>query len=349
MVDGIAAAMESLRRVPDGRPNPCRYELFQADAFRWLEERPPNSIHAIVTDPPYGLKEFTDTEKEKLRNGRGGVWRIPPAFDGCVRRPLPRFTVLNADDHSALRGFFDSFARLAMKVLVPGGHVFVATNPLLSHLVYVPMIEAGFEKRGEIIRLVQTLRGGDRPKNAHDEFRDVTVMPRSAWEPWGLFRKPCEGRVQDNLRKWGTGGLRRVSETGPFADVVKSAPARGEERRIAPHPSLKPQSLMRQLVRACLPLGRGIVLDPFMGAGSTIAAAEAVGYESIGLELDPAYFRIAERSIPALARFPVEGASSSKDMSGGRFAATERPQATAYRKGGRVRRKSDRRPGRSLS
>lgn len=334
MVPDIATAMSAIPQAPDRETCARRFKVFHTDAFSWLEARPPNSIHAIVTDPPYGLKEFTDAEKRKLRNGRGGVWRIPPSFDGCSRRPLPRFTVLTAEDHSALRGFFESIARLAMKVLVPGGHVFVATNPLLSHLVYVPMIEAGFEKRGEIIRLVQTLRGGDRPKNAHDEFRDVTVMPRSAWEPWGLFRKPCEGRVQDNLRKWGTGGLRRVSEDGPFADVIRSAPARGEERRIAPHPSLKPQSLMRQLVRASLPLGRGIVLDPFMGAGSTIAAAEAVGYESIGLELDAAYFGIAERAIPALARNPFGGASSPGHRAGGRRAATNRPKATAHRKGG---------------
>jgi len=50
--------------------------------------------------------------------------------------------------------------------------------------------------------------------------------------------------------------------------------ARGEERKIAPHPSLKPQAFMRQLVRAALPLGRGVILDPFMGAGSTVAAAK---------------------------------------------------------------------------
>ncbi len=165
------------------------------------------------------------------------------------------------------------FARRAIRILVPGGHIFIATNPLLSHWVYMPLMDAGFEKRGEIIRLVKTLRGGDRPKNAHEEFSEVTVMPRSAWEPWGLFRKPCEGRVQDNLRKWKAGGLRRISSEQPFEDVIRSAPTRPEERRIAPHPSLKPQAFMRQIVQPALPLGSGIVLDPFMGAGSTIAAA----------------------------------------------------------------------------
>jgi len=277
------------------------YEIFLADSFQWMDIRDSHSIHAIVTDPPYGLKEYTDKEQGKLRKRHGGVWRIPPSFDGCQRSPLPRFTVLSDEEKEALQRFFADFARKAMRVLVPGAHVFIATNPLLSHLVYGPMLKAGFEKRAEIIRLVQTLRGGDRPKNAHDEFAEVTVMPRSCWEPWGLFRKPCEGRVQDNLRKWKTGGLRRLSSSEPFADVIKSAPTRPEERKLAPHPSLKPQQFMRQIVRASLPLGSGLVLDPFMGAGSVIAAAQAVGYKSIGIEIDERYFRIAEQAIPKLA------------------------------------------------
>ena len=325
------------------------FTIHLCDAFLWLKEREPNSIHAIVTDPPYGLKEYSEPEKQKLRKGRGGVWRIPPSFDGCLRSPLPRFTVLNDSDRAALGSFFFEFAQQAIRVLVPGGHIFIATNPLLSFLVYLPLMDAGFEKRGEIIRLVQTLRGGDRPKNAHTEFEDVSVMPRSGWEPWGLFRKPCEGRVQDNLRKWGTGGLRRVSADEPFLDVIRSAPTRGEERAIAPHPSLKPQAFMRQIVRASLPLGRGIVLDPFMGAGSTIAAAIAVGYESIGIEQDAVYFQIAQKAIPALAELAVNGASSQNGRGGGKHgAATKGSSTNPHREGDRVRRGSSRGTGRAL-
>lgn len=310
------------------------FAIHLADAFAWLESREPQSIHAVVTDPPYGLKEYSDTEKQKLRNGRGGVWRIPPSFDGCERRPVPRFTVLSEADLMALREFFVRFGKLAFRALVPGGHAIIATNPLLSHMVYLPMMEAGFEKRGEIIRLVQTLRGGDRPKNAHEEFADVTVMPRSAWEPWGLFRKPLEGRVQDNLRKWQTGGLRRVSKSDPFVDVIRSAPTRRDERKLAPHPSLKPQAFMRQVVRAALPLGKGVILDPFMGAGSTIAAAEAVGYRSIGIEQDPAYFRVAQAAIWALAQLEVEGACSPRATAGEKGGTSKKPKANSHRKGG---------------
>ena len=283
-----------------------RYELIQANCLEWLEHRASNSIHAVVTDPPYGLKEYTPEEKKKLRRGRGGVWRIPPTLDGYTRSPIPRFTVLTHEDKNSLKKFFTQWATRIQRVLVPGGHTFIATNPLLSHLVYTALEEAGFEKRGEIIRLVQTLRGGDRPKNAHKEFENVTVMPRSCWEPWGLFRKPCRGRVQDNLREWQTGGLRRVSEEQPFGDVIKSAPTRGIGREIAPHPSLKPQAFMQQIVRASLPLGEGIILDPFMGGGSTIAAACAVGYRSIGVEIDREYYKMAVRAIPKLATLVLD-------------------------------------------
>jgi DNA modification methylase len=299
----MAASLAIVQPRVSSELNGARYSLYLADCLDWMDSCAPRSIHAIVTDPPYGLKEYTTTEKDKLRKGRGGVWRIPPSFDGCTRSPLPRFTVLSNEERSELRLFFSGFAKRALRVLVPGGHLFIATNPLLSHLVYLPLMDNGFEKRGEIIRLVQTLRGGDRPKNAHEEFSEVTVMPRSAWEPWGLFRKPCEGRVQDNLRKWKAGGLRRISSDAPFSDVILSSPTRRDERLISPHPSLKPQSFMRQIVRAALPLGSGIVLDPFMGGGSTIAAAISVGYESIGIEIDRTFLKMATEAVARLATF----------------------------------------------
>jgi site-specific DNA-methyltransferase (adenine-specific) len=278
------------------------YTLHCTDCLEWLAEQPEASIEAIVTDPPYGLKEYSAKEQTKLRNGnRGGVWRIPPTLDGSARAPLPRFTVLTQQELADLYAFFYQWGQAALRVAVPGAHLWIATNPFLSHVLYTALVEAGWQKRGEIVRLVQTLKGGDRPKNAEEEFPGVTVMPRSAWEPWGLFRKVLDGRVQDNLRRWKTGGLRRISPDRPFTDVIPSERTPRRERDIIDHPSLKPQRFMRQIVYAALPLGAGRILDPFMGSGSTIAAAEAVGYDSSGVELDTHYFALAETAIPKLA------------------------------------------------
>jgi site-specific DNA-methyltransferase (adenine-specific) len=278
--------------------------LYCEDCFEWLERQEDNSIHAVVTDPPYGLHEYTPEQQTKLRNGKGGVWRIPPSFDGSKRSPLPRFTTLTGDQLEELREFFRLFGRALLPKLTPGANVLVASNPLLSHIVSDGLSQSGLERRGELVRLVMTLRGGDRPKAAHQEFSQVSVMPRSMWEPWLIYRKPLEGRAQDNLRKWQTGGFRRPSPERPFGDVIRSSPTRREERLLAPHPSLKPQAFLRPLVRGVLPLGRGTILDPFAGSGSTLAAAEAVGYRSIGVENDPHYFEMASRAIPKLATLP---------------------------------------------
>jgi DNA modification methylase len=62
---------------PNAVSKTLAYDIHMGDAFLWLEGRADNSIHAILTDPPYGLKEYSESEKRKLRSGRGGVWRIP--------------------------------------------------------------------------------------------------------------------------------------------------------------------------------------------------------------------------------------------------------------------------------
>ena len=278
--------------------------LILADALHWMATTPEDSIHAIVTDPPFGLIEYEQRDHGKMRAGRGGVWRIPPAFDGAKRAPLPRFTTLTPKDHRRLEAFFADVAILARRILVPGGHLLIAANPLLSSAVFAAIEHAGLPKRGEVIRLVQTLRGGDRPKGAHDEFPGVAVMPRSSWEPWGLFRKPLsEKTVAANLRRWGTGGLRRPSEVEPFRDVIRSAPTRRTERELSPHPSLKPQHFMRQVVGAMLPVGEGLLYDPFAGGGSTLAAAHRLGILSIGTELDAEYYASAIAGIPRLSAY----------------------------------------------
>jgi hypothetical protein len=87
----------------------------------------------------------------------------------------------------------------------------------------------------------------------------------------------------------------------PLPDAIPSGRTPRREEAIADHPCLKPQHFMRILVRSLLPVGEGTILDPFLGAGSTVAAAQAVGYDSLGIELDAEYFAMAQKAIPRLA------------------------------------------------
>ncbi len=280
----------------------ARYELHHDNCFEWLKDQPPNSFHGVCTDPPFGIVEFLPHEMAKLRSGRGGVWRLPPAIGGSQRDPLPRFTTLSAQEREHVRRYFRELGEALLTVLVPGAHIIIAGTPMLQHLVQSGFAEAGYEVRGAILRLYRGFRGGDRPKNAETEFPDVCVTPRGCYEPWMLFRKPISERtVADNLRKWGTGALRRIGTDQPLPDVIHSGKTPQIEETVSNHPTLKPQHLLRILVRCLLPLGNGRILDPFAGSGSTIAACHAVGYDSVGLEIDEEYFKSLESNILALS------------------------------------------------
>ena len=280
------------------------YTLHHADSFEWLKAQRPNTFQAVLTDPPFGIVEFTPQEVAKLRGGnRGGVWRIPPKIGGSERDPLPRFTTLSAQEREHVRVYFKALGAALARVLVPGAHVFIAGTPMLQYLVQDGMAQAGFEVRGAVMRLYRGFRGGDRPKLAEKEFENVCVTPRGVYEPWMLFRKQIDERtVAQNLRKWGTGALRRVTTDSPLPDIIQSGKTPAIEEAISDHPTLKPQHVLRILARTLLPLGTGIVLEPFAGSGSTIAACEVVGYESVGVELDEHHFVRLEDNIHRLSK-----------------------------------------------
>ena len=120
--------------------------------------------------------------------------------------------------------------------------------------------------------------------------------------------------VSDCLREFQTGGIRRISEDQPFSDVILSARTPQRERDIADHPSLKPQSFLRQVVRAALPLGEGIITDTFMGSGSTIAAAEAVGLRAVGVERYANYYEMSRTAIPKLEALRVEAEAAQEEL-----------------------------------
>ena len=143
IASGTAVASQAGWRSVHREAGGVGYSLYRADCLDWMDRQPANHVQAIVTDPPYGLKEYTPDEKRKLRSGRGGVWRIPPSYDGCPRGPVPRFTVLTERDRAELKTFFSLFAARAFRILVPGGHLFIASSPLLSHLVLDPFMGAG--------------------------------------------------------------------------------------------------------------------------------------------------------------------------------------------------------------
>jgi site-specific DNA-methyltransferase (adenine-specific) len=86
-----------------------------------------------------------------------------------------------------------------------------------------------------------------------------------------------------------------------------STPRRNRDAEYAGHPHQKPLKVMRWLARLGCPVG-GVILDPFMGSGTTGVAALMEGRRFIGIELDPSYFDIAQYRIEQVQPALVEAA-----------------------------------------
>jgi site-specific DNA-methyltransferase (adenine-specific) len=346
-------------------------KLIHGDCLEKLKELPDCSVDSVVTDPPYGLSFM----------GKKWDYDVPSVeiWAECLR------------------------------VLKPGGHVLSFGGSRTYHRMACAIEDAGFEVRDQIMWVY----GSGFPKShniskAIDKKGDKT----EEWDGWGtalkpahepivLARKPLEGTVVDNIRKWGVGGLnidgcrvanngeqfgelpnrggRRVFNTdgqtfqesgydykagdlnreavdklknlgrfpanlmhdgsdevvglfpmtgaskstprnnGEFKSVAKGrdlphvtyghednggsaarffycAKASKKDREGSTHPTMKPTDLMRYLCRLVTP-PEGIVLDPFMGSGSTGKAAVIEGFNFIGIEREESYMEIAEARI----------------------------------------------------
>jgi len=95
----------------------------------------------------------------------------------------------------------------------------------------------------------------------------------------------CEALIEKALN-WSSG----TKNPGSFQSEGTKKAAKNH------HPTVKPTELMRYLCRLVTPPG-GVVLDPFMGSGSTGKAATIEGFDFIGIELEPEYFKIAQARI----------------------------------------------------
>jgi site-specific DNA-methyltransferase (adenine-specific) len=93
----------------------------------------------------------------------------------------------------------------------------------------------------------------------------------------------------ENLQGLDTRGRTLVRDDGTKTLVERWKPSAERKNN---HPTVKPTELMRYLCRLVTPQG-GVVLDPFMGSGSTGKAAVMGGYEFVGIEMDEDYFEIA--------------------------------------------------------
>lgn len=116
------------------------------------------------------------------------------------------------------------------------------------------------------------------------------------------FREP-------GVRLYGTYATKRKWYVSPYNKA---------DKELWGHPTIKPLEIVRNIIGNSMPNGGGIVLDPFLGSGTTAVAARQLGYDWIGIEVDPAFCEVARRriagsapSLTGLERFSTVGSADA--------------------------------------
>jgi site-specific DNA-methyltransferase (adenine-specific) len=297
--------------------------LYLGDCLDVLDHVGIASVHAAVMDPPYHLASILK---------RFGAANAAPAKvkeTGVFARSSENFIGQTWDDGDiAFR--VETWKKIA-SVLRPGAHLAAFAAPTNYHRMAVAIEDAGFTIRDMLSWLYVTGMPKNHPLDGDWEGW-VAGKPKPAKEPIALARMPlAERSVAANMASFQTGAVHldackaagdRVPANvlhdgsveifdalpGSRRDILGVLPcikpsraerdfglAAGERNR---HATVKPVALMQWLCRLITPPG-GLVLDPFMGSGTTGMAAVSEGFRFIGIERDEAFFEIAVKRVNA--------------------------------------------------
>lgn len=222
-------------------------QLYRGNCRDFLRSYDGPQIDAVITDPPYASGGATLSD----RTVSSAVKYTSNKKIGTC--PFPDFAGDQLDARSWLHMMADVFAEA--RVHCHDGAVLVSfcdwrQLPLLTDAVQW----AGWLWRGTL---------------AWDKVRS---RPQK-----GRFRQQAEFAV------WASNGRLSVDRPVPILPgVFRYTNVQGSERL---HQTQKPLDMMREIVKICVP--GGLILDPFAGSGSTLAAADLEGYDAIGVELSP--------------------------------------------------------------
>ncbi|MDP9201130.1 MAG: DNA modification methylase [Gemmatimonadota bacterium] len=195
------------------------------------------------------------------------LWTDPPYGVGYVGKTKKALRIAN-DDAEGLRSLVDRAFAATDVVLRPGAATYIA-HPAgrLSVTFAEAFLDAGWELRQTLIWVKDQMVLG------HGDYH-------YRHEPILYGRKPGTGRWGRGHDGWYGGN----AETSIF-EVPRPRASRD-------HPTAKPVALVRRCLQNSSTSG-DLVLDPFLGSGSTLIAAEQDGRRCVGIELDPCYVDVA--------------------------------------------------------
>lgn len=271
------------------------------DCIEALKKIDSNSVHIIVTDPPYFIHNLDDK------------WSPCDITKSCKKanivKGLPVGMAFNKNQGKSLQSFLVPISVELFRIIKPGGFMLMFAFPRLYHRAAVAVEDAGFEIRDclawhftkraqcKAFTMDHFVLKSDKSEQERQKILQSlkgrrTPQLRPQFESIMLAQKPKEGTFVTNWMTHRT-GLVDMSEQIPCTLMHYEKEDKGPFNF---HLTPKPLKLLESMIKLFSEEGQ-IVLDPFVGSGSTCLAAQSTGRRSIGIDINPQYIAIAQQRL----------------------------------------------------
>ncbi len=299
--------------------------IILGDALQILPQIKDNSIDLVLTDPPYFLDKMDNNWNHQ---------RVSTITDYChVVKSLPPGMKFDKEQGKNFYQWYFKIARELHRVLKPGGFFFSFSSPRLYHRMVSAVDDAGFLIRDCFIWLytqnqpkamslnhfIDKLNWDKKSKNELKEKLAGWKTPqiKSCFEPIMMAQKEVEKTFLENMLKYNVGLLNtnvKIGEDMFPSNVVTTEtiegnidkcfllpkPTKEERGEFNIHKTVKPLAICEYIISLTTFSESAIVLDPFVGSGTTAVAAKKLGRKFIGIDINSEYIEIAQKRLESI-------------------------------------------------
>lgn len=292
--------------------------VIYGDSIELVKDIEDNSIHAIISDIPYGIGF---AEWDVLHNNKnsayGGASAAQIKAGGMFKRrgkPLNGWSDADKDIPKQYQKWCSSWAPDWLRILKPGGSCLIFAGRQYSHRCIVALEDSGFtfkdmlawEKpsapyRAQRLSAIFERRNDVFNTEKWSGWRVANIRP--LFEPILWFQKPYRigGTITDNVIEHGVGAWNElafkqynvVDDNRKLSNILKVQITENDHGK---HVTQKPLGLMEMLV-SLVTTEDQVILDPFMGSGTTCVAAKKLGRHYIGIDINEENIDIAKKRI----------------------------------------------------
>lgn len=280
-----------------------------------------NSIDVVLTDPPYFL--------DKLDNNwdHGVVSNISNQY---TIKSLPAGMKFDREQGKRFYRWYLDISQEIFRILKPGGFFFSFSSPRLYHRMASAVDDAGFEIRDAFLwlytqnqakamgleHIIRKAELDDKTKKKIKEKLDGWKTPqiKSCFEPIAMAQKPVDKTYLHNILEYEVGLFNTKVKIGNnmypsnvfTVDGVNELidktfllpkPTKKEKGAYNIHKTVKPLSICEYLIRLSAFSKDAVILDPFVGSGTTAVAAKILNKNYIGIDSNQEYVKIAQRRL----------------------------------------------------